>query len=283
MGEKTGISWTDSTYNPWMGCTKVGPGCDNCYAVGVTARSGVVWGPGAPRKRTVEHTRNALRRYEKGAAKFLAKHGHRQRVFCSSLADVFDNEVDAAWRAEAFAEMEAAPNVLIQICTKRVSNIVKMVPAHWLTGNWPRNVGILITTVTPAEIERDVPRLRLLKLDFEVPWVGLSIEPMICAVGYALEQALAEGPAAAQVDWAIFGGESGNGARDCHVAWIIEGVQICDAFGVKPFVKQLGVKARMAGGTQYLDLVDRAGKDTAEWPIGHSAYLQRFEFPEALS
>lgn len=210
MGEMTGIAWTDSTMNWWEGCTKVGPGCDHCYAETRDKRyhGGEHWGPGAPRRQMSQHTRNNLARWQKQAPAFMAEHGRPRRVFCSSLSDIFDNEVADEWRAEAFTAMEAAPDVRIQICTKRISNVAKMAPEHWAPNmehgpRWPRNVGLLITVVTPEEIARDVPRLVELKRRFGIPWVGLSVEPMIANVAPALR---ALGPALQQVDWAIFWG-----------------------------------------------------------------------------
>lgn len=284
MGEITGIAWTDSTMNWWEGCTKVSPGCDNCYAADRDHRyhQGSHWGAGAPRRQMAEHTRNNMMRWQKKAPEFLAEHGHRRRVFCSSLSDIFDNEVPDEWRAEAFADMEAAPDVLVQICTKRVSNIPKMAPEHWMptmeTGpRWPKNVGILITVVTPEEVARDVPRLVEMKRRFGIPWVGLSIEPMIADVS----QALADLKDFDQVDWAIFGGESGPHARPCELHWIVKGVDMCKHAGVAAFVKQMGAKPIYVGGTP-LALRDPAGKDVAEWPVVPGDVLRTREFPAAL-
>jgi len=98
MSENSKIEWTDHTFNPWEGCQKVGPGCDHCYAEMRNARFGggqpVNWGPGAPRRRTSPATWAMPRRWNAQADAFMARHGRRQRVFCASLADVFDNAVD---------------------------------------------------------------------------------------------------------------------------------------------------------------------------------------------
>ncbi len=292
MGEITGIAWTDSTMNWWEGCTKVGPGCDNCYAADRDHRyhNSSHWGAGAPRRQMAEHTRNNMMRWQKKAADFLAEHGRRRRVFCSSLSDIFDNEVPDEWRAEAFVDMEAAPDVLVQICTKRVSNIAKMVPDHWkgvgsdeegLKGLlvWPANVGILITVVTPEEIARDVPRLVELKKRFGIPWIGLSIEPMIADVAPALAEL---GAIFDSVDWAILGGESGPHARECYLTWIIRGVQVCKKHGVAAFVKQLGAQPRYASGDP-VPLADPAGKVVDEWPNDPLGKLRTREFPKALA
>lgn len=293
MGEITGIAWTDSTMNWWEGCTKVGPGCDNCYAADRDHRyhQGSHWGAGAPRRQMAEHTRNNMMRWQRKAPEFLAEHGRRRRVFCSSLSDIFDNEVPDEWRAEAFAAMEAAPDVLVQICTKRVSNIAKMVPEKWMPHSaditrpldppmrgWPANVGVLITVVTPEEVLRDVPRLVELKRRFGIPWVGLSIEPMIADVANALMEIR---DIAKDVDWAIFGGESGPQARPCAILWIIRGIEVCRDLGIVPFVKQMGAKPTYAGGTPLM-LKDPAGKDVAEWPTVPGDVLRTRNFPAAL-
>src|SRR5258706_450821 len=94
MGERTDISWTDHTFNPWWGCTKVGPGCDHCYAEALALRFGTRWGVGQPRRFFGDKHWNEPRRWHKKA---LAV-GNRRRVFCASMADVFDNEVEQEHR-----------------------------------------------------------------------------------------------------------------------------------------------------------------------------------------
>jgi protein gp37 len=283
MGDTTGISWTDSTMNFWEGCTKVGPGCDNCYAADRDIRwhGGSHWGAGAPRRQMSLHTRNNAGRWQRDAAEFLAAHGHPRRVFCSSLADIFDNEVDDAWRADAFAAMEATPDLRWQLCTKRVSNISKMVPKMWRPtyretddgpfGYWPANVGVLITVVTPEEVLRDVPRLVDLKRRFGIPWVGLSIEPMIADVA----DALASLEYLAHVDWIILGGESGPHARPCDIRWMRRAIDVGERHGCAMFVKQMGDKP--VDGGEPLKFTGK-GADTAEWPED----LRLHEFPKAL-
>ena len=98
MAEST-IEWTDFTFNGWIGCTRVSPGCENCYAAaqdkfrGWTAEG---WGAGKPRRRTSESNWKQPLRWNKVAVSTRV----RARVFCSSLADVFDNEAPDEWRAE---------------------------------------------------------------------------------------------------------------------------------------------------------------------------------------
>lgn len=292
MGEKTGISWTDSTMNFWEGCTKVGPGCDHCYAEARDVRwhDGSHWGAGAPRRQMSQHTRNNPFRWERDAAEFMRLRGRHQRVFTSSLADIFDNEVDDAWRAEAFNTMQGTPSLRWQVCTKRVSNIAKMVPWEPLPSlrattrgaaevpymstirPWPRNVGVLITVVTPEEVLRDGPRLTDLKREFDIPWVGFSIEPMIADVA----EALACLPFLSHIDWLILGGESGPSARPCDIGWMRKAIHVGDRHGNLMFVKQMGDKPVYGG--EPLRFTGK-GADPSEWPED----LRRHEFPAALS
>lgn len=272
MAEITGIAWTDSTYNPWIGCTKVGPGCDHCYAEGVSKRMNVEWGAGAERRRTSLATRNAPMKWERLSGKFYAEHGRRRRVFCASLADVFDNEVSQDWRYEALDMMDATPNLNWQICTKRVSNIPKMVSHHWMVGMWPANVGILITTVTADEVRRDVPRLLDLKRTLGIPWVGLSMEPLLEDVSEAMLDVELE-----HVDWVILGGESGPKARVCHHLWLLQALSNAQVAGVSVFVKQLGSNC-WRGGIPVETPHSKSGADMRDWPD----YLRVQEFPGAL-
>src|SRR6185436_16033242 len=98
MGETTGISWTDHTFNPWIGCTKVSPACDHCYAESMAKRYGwAKWGAGQPRMRTSDANWRKPLQWNKAHAS-----GPRKRVFCASLADVFDAEVLQEWRGDLF-------------------------------------------------------------------------------------------------------------------------------------------------------------------------------------
>ncbi len=117
MSEQTTIEWATSTFNPWIGCTKVSPGCTHCYAErDMDHRRGrVKWGNGNPRSRTsVEYWKQPLRWNRAAAAS-----GQRPRVFCASLADVFDDEVPIAWLADLIALIAATPNLDWLLLTKR--------------------------------------------------------------------------------------------------------------------------------------------------------------------
>ena len=126
MAENSGIEWTHHTFNPWIGCTKISPACDNCYAAEWDKRyeGGAHWGPKAPRRRTAEKNWNMPLKWDKAAAKA----GVRLRVFCASLADVFDNQVPQEWRDDLWALIHATPNLDWLLLTKRPQNIEKMLP-----------------------------------------------------------------------------------------------------------------------------------------------------------
>lgn len=179
MSARTGIPWTDSTWNSWWGCTKVAgdTACAHCYAEGTDKRAGGNhWGIGAPRRLLSEHARNEPFRWQRQADAFEAEHGRCRRVFTLSMGDLFDNEVEERWRLAHMDTMERCDRLEWQVCTKRISNLRKMVPSAWYD-RWPRHVGVLITVVTQAEAERDIPRLLQAKEYFEIPWVGVSWEP----------------------------------------------------------------------------------------------------------
>lgn len=118
MGSDTKIEWCDRTFNPFIGCTKVSPGCDHCYAERYGKRFGITWGPGQPRKRTSDASWREPLRWNAKAE----REGRRYRVFCASLADVFDNEVPDQWRDELFGLIAATPNLCWLVLTKRIGN-----------------------------------------------------------------------------------------------------------------------------------------------------------------
>ena len=147
MSATTGIQWTDATFNPWTGCTKVSPGCEHCYAEHDTPARvfKILWGAGQPRRLNVDW--KLPERLQRKAQRT----GTRPRLFCASNADVFDNEVPDEWRARLFELIERTPLVTWQLLTKRIGNVRRAMPA---------NVWLGATCVTQEEIERDLPKLR---------------------------------------------------------------------------------------------------------------------------
>ncbi|MGE8453579.1 MAG: phage Gp37/Gp68 family protein [Pseudomonadales bacterium] len=261
MSENSKIEWTDHTFNPWEGCQKVGPGCDHCYAETRNARfaggQAVNWDPGAPRRRTSPATWAMPRRWNAQADAFMAQHGRRQRVFCASLADVFDNAVDPQWRADLFTLIHQTPNLDWLLLTKRIGNVIPMMAelVHdkdhglpWLDMMPLPNVWIGATIVNQAEADRDIPKL--LAVPARVRF--LSMEPLLGPVnlerprpGPDLEQG--GGSKICQpwliqsgIHWVIVGGESGPGARPMHPDWASSLRNQCTAADVSFLFKQWG-------------------------------------------
>lgn len=286
MSEATGIQWTDSTWNAWWGCQRVGPGCDHCYAEALDKRTGGAhWGAKADRRRTSETNWNEPLRWQKKADAFEAATGHRRRVFCGSMMDIMDNAVPLDWSHEAFLRIEMCDRLDWQLLTKRVGNVEDRVPNAWKLGSWPAHVGLMITVVTQQEVDRDVPKLVDLKRRFGIPWVGLSVEPLLervdlreWLVGH--EEAGMVGNCVGwrpPVDWVIVGGESGNGARPFDTSWAEDIVAQAKGGDAQVFVKQMGANVLKNGVA--CPKTDKKGSNMAEWP----AAIRVREMPVALA
>jgi len=275
MAENTAIEWCDHTFNPWEGCQKVGPGCDHCYAETRNARFGggmaINWGPGAPRRRTSPANWQQPLRWNAQAG----REGRRFRVFCASLADVFDNQVPDEWRSDLFALIHDTPHLDWLLLTKRIGNAADMMRdalgSRWRDlGSAPLpNVWLGATVVNQAEADRDVPKL--LQVPARVRF--LSIEPMLGAVWlnkwlrpgctrhglsqepdgkcevcegrgiWSIGEPLAEhekAPLHPGLHWVICGGESGPGARPMQPIWAQSLRDQCAAAGVPFLFKQWG-------------------------------------------
>ncbi len=261
MAENSKIEWTDHTFNPFIGCTKVSPGCDNCYAEHLMDKRmhKVVWGPKGERVRTsVSNWRKPLA-WNANHEAFFAAHGRRQRVFCASLADVFDNAVDPQWRADLFGLIMKTPHLDWLLLTKRIGNmqgmLADLVHGHdqdlTLLDMMPLpNVWIGATVVTQEEADRDIPKL--LAVPAKVRF--LSMEPLLGPVDLRLQRPVREDDrqdmdgycshittaAGSGIHWVIVGGESGPGARPMHPAWARSLRDQCQAAGVPFLFKQWG-------------------------------------------
>lgn len=181
--ENSHIEWTDHTFNPWEGCTKVSPGCLNCYAETRNKRfaEGKNWGKGAPRRRTSESNWNQPlkwnRDYERSfefcddaravapMGSILPSYPTRPRVFCASLADWLDDEVPIEWLADLLALIHATPNLDWLLLTKR--------PEHW-----KRRICAAMTHLGASDQTGTVESL-IAWLDNDAPanvWIGTSVE-----------------------------------------------------------------------------------------------------------
>lgn len=246
MAENSAIEWTDHTFNPWVGCTKVSPGCDRCYAEAWAKRAGkaagVTWG--GERRRTSEENWEKPLRWNAKAA----REGRRYRVFCASLADVFDNQVPAQWRIGLMSLILETPHLDWLLLTKRIGNAAAMLEQafravhHGREGwveNVPPNVWIGATVVNQTEADRDVPKL----LATPAAVRFLSIEPMLGPIDLDAALWSYEGPkhtARNLLHWVICGGESGHGARSMPPEWARSLRDQCNEAGTRFLFKQWG-------------------------------------------
>lgn len=239
MSETTKIEWCDSTFNPWIGCTRVSPACDDCYAARSTpARAlGVAWGPGEERRRTSASNWALPKRWNAQADAFQAKHGRRQRVFCASLADVFDNQVPPEWRAELFALIDQTPQLDWLLLTKRIGNVPRMLEAPGMQKcGLPANVWLGATICNQEEADRDIPKLLVVPAAVHY----ISYEPALGPVRIRDHWLIHHHPGDAAIDWVICGGESGPQARPMHPDWARNLRDQCHATGVPFLFKQWG-------------------------------------------
>ncbi|MFA5900543.1 MAG: phage Gp37/Gp68 family protein [Hyphomicrobium sp.] len=265
MSANTKIEWADHTFNPWIGCTKVGPGCDNCYAKAdfEDRKHRVTWGAGQARSRT--KTWGDPVRWNKQHLSFGIKHGRKQRVFCASLADVFDNEVPQAWRDDLFRLISVTPHLDWLLLTKRIGNANVMIGDALLqeprlkngecrAASWPwPNVWLGATICNQEEADRDIPKL----LALPAAQRFLSMEPLLGPVDLGLcdcDKGSRPGPGGVggvtcpcchgaggrMVDWIIVGGESGPNARPMHPNWVRSLRDQCQSAVVPFLFKQWG-------------------------------------------
>ncbi len=255
MADTTAIEWADATFNPWMGCEPVGPGCDHCYAKRWVERFGDDF---RRRQRTSAANWRQPLAWDAKHSAFFADHGRRRRVFCASLADVFDNKVPPEWRRDLFDLIELTPNLDWLLLTKRIGNVREMVrkakSGDWLAGR--SNVWLGATVVNQDEADRDIPKL----LAVPARKRFLSIEPMLGSVDLGLQcdnwsddivmdpetgayeccKACDYTGVGNDIDWVIAGGESGPHARPMHPDWARGLRDQCEAAGVPFLFKQWG-------------------------------------------
>jgi len=227
MAEKTGISWTDATFNPWWGCAKVSPGCKHCYAETLSARYGHdIWGVNGSRRFFGDAHWNEPYKWDRKAA----RDGVRRRVFCGSMCDILEDRPDLEDpRARVLITAWNTPNLDWLFLTKRIENAEWMFPASWLNGKWPDNIWL----GTSIENQDYAFRASIL---MEVPAAVrfISAEPLLGNL-YLEKQFARHG-----IDWVIIGGESQKGCRPMELSWARYLVEQCREYGVAPFVKQLG-------------------------------------------
>lgn len=237
MGESSKIEWTDHTFNPWWGCVRVSPGCEHCYAETFDKRvGGHHWGPAATTERRFFGEKHWTEPYKWDAE--ARKDGVRRKVFCASMADVFeDNPLLEQQRNNLFTLIERTPDLDWLLLTKRPENIVDMMPARWRTADqWQANVWFGTTVESQEYADKRIPEL--LKVPAALRF--LSCEPLLGPVDlrewwHPIDGlAVLTGP-----QWVITGGESGPGKRFCDPDWMRLLRDQCRAAGVPFFMKQM--------------------------------------------
>lgn len=268
MAENSAIEWTDHTFNPWIGCSKVSPGCKHCYAETLmdTRYGRVKWGVNGTRVRTGPDNWKKPERWNRQAE----AEGRRARVFCASLADVFEDRPELVeWRADLWALIEATPSLDWQLLTKRPENR-HMFPYRWLEEVFPPNVWIGTSVENQEAADERIPEL--LKIPAAVRF--LSCEPLLGFVDVVSWLGTGHPEFDPGVDWVIVGGESGPKARPFDLGWAESIEQQCAHASVACFVKQLGDRA-VRNGHSYGARAKKGG-DWDEWP----ADLRVRQFPE---
>lgn len=246
MGAETGIEWCHHTFNPWRGCEKVSPGCANCYAETLSKRNPAVlgvWGANGTRAMAAESYWRQPVAWNREAK----TSGERRRVFCASLADVFEDRPDLVDpRSRLMGLIVDTPNLDWLLLTKRPENVMRLIPGQ----HWPPNVWLGTSVEDQRRADERIPQL----VQTPAAVRFLSVEPMLAAIdiarwfvkGHCPEHhfpgGFCHGPCASdqRVDWVICGGESGAGARPMRPHWARSLRDQCVAAGVPFFFKQWG-------------------------------------------
>jgi protein gp37 len=233
MAERTEIAWADSTLNPWIGCQKVSPGCDHCYAESWSDRFHFTeWGPHGARRRTSPAKWREPSQVERRGGGLPAGAWSPPAGVLRLARRLARQPGAASLAADLLALIDATPELDWLLLTKRPENVGKFVPAAW----WGRpNVWFGITAEDQAHFERRWPIAR--KSPATIHFV--SYEPALGPLD--IRRCGAPYP-----DWIIYGGESGSGARPAETEWASDVIEQCREVGSAVFVKQLGRNARAA-------------------------------------
>jgi protein gp37 len=232
MGFNSNIEWTTHTFNPWWGCTKVSDGCKHCYAETLSKRYGHdVWGPNNSRRLMSDN-------HWQGPIKWNAeaeKQYTRYRVFCASMADVFEENAPEGQLKRLWELIKKTPNLDWQLLTKRPHLVADNLPSDW--GKGYANVWL----GTSVEDEQVIDRIAHLTA---IPAVVhfLSLEPLL---GPLPDLPLKN------INWVIVGGESGPGARTMNEDWILDIRLQCRAADVAFFFKQWGGVNKKKTGREF--------------------------------
>jgi protein gp37 len=222
MPQSTSIEWTDTTWNPVTGCSKISPGCANCYAERLAARLQAMGSP---------HYRSGFRVAWHQDALDAPLHWQKpRRVFVNSMSDLFHEDVPFEFVERVFDVMRLAEQHQFQVLTKRSELLARYAPRLI----WPPNVWMGVSVESSSYTYR-IDQLRHVGAAIRF----LSLEPLL-------------GPVAdldlTRIDWVIVGGESGPGARPMEGDWVLDIRDQCVAVGVPFFFKQWGGVRRKEAG-----------------------------------
>jgi protein gp37 len=241
MGKGSAIEWTDHTFNPWWGCVKISPACDNCYAAAFSHRLGRDhWGPHAKYRVFGEKHWGQPIAWDRAAY----VQGERRRVFCASMADVFDNAADPELRGMLWNLIRETPNLDWQLLTKRPQNIAAMLPPDWDAG-YP-NVWLGVTAENQEEADRRIPvllrtpsRIRFVSYEPALGPIDFRHDTEIGPMTWLKRYDIGSDPCH-RIDWVIAGGESGPHSRIPEPHWFRSVRDQCAAAGVAFLFKQWG-------------------------------------------
>ncbi len=222
MADKSGIEWTDATWNPVTGCTKISPGCKNCYAERLAHRLQAMG---------THRYRNAFKlTLQADQIELPLKWKQPRKIFVNSMSDLFHKDVPVEYIQKVFAVMQKARWHVFQILTKRADRVEKVVAQL----PWPKNVWQGVSVENQAYVSR-IEHLR--NVPAAVRFV--SVEPLIGPIqGLPLEG----------IHWVIVGGESGPNRRPIKEEWVLEIKDQCLKAGTGFFFKQWGGRTPKAGG-----------------------------------
>lgn len=230
MADSSAIEWTDATWNPVTGCTKISRGCDNCYAERFSERFRGV--PGHPFEPGFDLTLRPERLTQP------LKWKRPRMIFVNSMSDLFQKEVPRAFIDQVFDTMERADWHVFQVLTKRSSLMARYLKAHYGGGRVPAHIWCGVS-VEDAQAKGRIAHLRAAPASIRF----LSLEPLLGSLGLL---------DLTSIDWVIVGGESGPGARPMHIDWVREIRDQCRTQGAAFFFKQWG-GIRPKGGGRSLD------------------------------
>lgn len=255
----TKIEWADHTWSPWRGCTKVSPGCANCYAEALSRRNPAVlgeWGPGRPR--VFNKNWDQVKRWNS-----ISSASRASTTIFPSLCDWLDSDVPIDWLAQFLELIHDTPSLRWLLLTKRPENWDKRSLEvaqlwagdglnhrvkwliDWRRGFWiPSNVWFGTSVEDQKRADQRIPVL--LEIPAAVRW--LSVEPLLGQVDLSEWTGIcsqhhpdgSETPIQKPLHWIVVGGESGPKARPCSIEWIRSLVNQCKASETPVFVKQLG-------------------------------------------